>query len=156
VALRFATRACLVKLIAALAVRSVWLLVVLACVCAAGGVASLHPFDLVWEHGIRHLLRAPALPPNPPRGRRPWRIAAVVLAADALLMAVGATPDAIALGVLRLLGLLTATSFTSAPRRSWPLGASAAPRAIRLSNHRRRRGGGVGCVVSAGDRDCTA
>jgi hypothetical protein len=110
-ALRLATGACLATPIAALALRSVWLLVVLAGVSAVGGVASRHPFDLVWEHGIRHLLLAPALPPNPPRRRRAWRIAAVVLASDALLMAVGATAAAISLGALQLLGLATATGF---------------------------------------------
>jgi hypothetical protein len=72
---------------------------------AAGGFAPRHPFDLAWDYGVRHLMRAPALPPNSRRRRRAWRVATIVLLAVAGLLAVDATTAGL------VLGFATATSF---------------------------------------------
>jgi hypothetical protein len=98
--LRFPTGACLALVITALALESAPMLFVLVGIGAVGGVTSRHPFDYVWNHGVRRLFRAPALPPNPPRRRHAFKIATVWLAVVAVLFAVGLTVPALVLGVL--------------------------------------------------------
>ena len=83
------------------------MLFVLVGIGAVAGFTSRHPFDYVWNHSVRQLLRAPALPPNPPRRRHAFKIATVWLATVATLFAVGLTVPALVLGVL-LVGACTA------------------------------------------------
>ena len=104
VAVRFSTGVSLAMLIVALVSGSVPLLLALGCFGAAGGFASRHPLDVEWDHGVRHLLWAPALRPNPPRRWRARRIAGVVLFNGATLLAVRASRIALALVVVQALG----------------------------------------------------
>jgi hypothetical protein len=85
------------------------MLFVLVGIGSVGGFTSRHPFDYVWNHGVRHLFRAPALPPNPPRRRHAFKIATVWLAVVAILFAVGLTVPALVLGVL-MVGACTAVT----------------------------------------------
>ena len=64
------------------------------------GLTPRHPFDYLWNHGVRHLLGAPALPPNPPRRRHAFKIATVWLLAVGILFAVGASTAGLVLGGL--------------------------------------------------------
>jgi hypothetical protein len=107
--LRFPTGACLALVITGLALESAPMLFVLVGIGAVGGFSSRHPFDYVWNHGVRHLFRAPALPPNPPRRRHAFKIATVWLAVVAVLFAVGLTVPALVLGVL-MVGACTAVT----------------------------------------------
>jgi hypothetical protein len=74
------------------------------------GFTSRHPFDLLWNRGLRHLVRAPELPPNPPRRRHAFKLATVWLLTTAALPAAGATTAGLALGVLLLIACATVTA----------------------------------------------
>ena len=111
--LRFPTGLCLGLVVAALALQSAAGIAALAGIGLVAGWTSRHPFDHVWNHGVRHLLRAPELPPNPTRRRHAFKLATVWLATVALLFAVGANTAALALGgvLVAVCGLVTATNF---------------------------------------------
>jgi hypothetical protein len=111
VALRFSPGVSLTVLILGLALRSVPLVLALASLSAVGGLGARHPLDRVWDYAITGALRAPGLPPNPPRRRRAWRIAGVWLLMVGALLAAGATIVAVALGVIQVVAFATATSF---------------------------------------------
>ena len=110
--LRFPTGACLALVITALALESAPMLFVLVGIGAVAGFTSRHPFDYVWNHGVRHLFRAPPLPPNPPRRRHAFKIATVWLLVVAVMLAVGLTVPALVLGVL-LVGACTAVTLAN-------------------------------------------
>ena len=69
VGLRFSTGLCLSLVVVALALESPVMLFVLSGIGLVAGFAARHPFDYLWNHGVRHALGAPALPPNPSRRR---------------------------------------------------------------------------------------
>src|SRR4030081_3154666 len=96
--LRFPTGACLALVITVLALESAPMLFVLVGIGAVGGFTSRHPVDYVWNHAVRHVFRAPALPPNPPRRRHAFKVATVWLAVVAVLFAGGPSGPAPALG----------------------------------------------------------
>jgi hypothetical protein len=112
VGLRFSTGVCLALTATALALLSAPAFVVLAVIGAVAGFSSRHPFDHLWNVGVRHLLNAPPLPPSPPRRRHAFKMATVMMAGVAVLLFAGATTAAIALGVLILgaCGAVTATN----------------------------------------------
>ena len=59
-----------------LALQSAVLILALVPIGAVAGWTRRHPFDLIWNHGLRHLSGAPELPPNPdspPPRRSSWR-----------------------------------------------------------------------------------
>src|SRR5919201_351072 len=85
--LRFPTGLCLALVITALALKSAVMLVVLSGIGLIAGFTSRHPFDLLWNRGLRHLHGAPELPPNPPRRRHAFKLATAWLLALAGLFA---------------------------------------------------------------------
>lgn len=97
---RFSTGLCLALVVIALVLQSVALLSVLVVIGAVAGFASRHPFDHLWNHGVRHLARAPKLPPSPPRRRDAFRVATAMLAAVTALFALGATAAALVVGAM--------------------------------------------------------
>jgi hypothetical protein len=108
--LRFSTGACLSLVVIALALQSAAIVFAL---CGIGLVASFsarHPFDHVWNRAVRHLARAPELPPNPPRRRNAFKVATVWLAIVATLFAAGATTVALVLGGLLVAACATVTA----------------------------------------------
>lgn len=113
VALRFPTALCLALVVGALAAQSATALAALAGIGFVAGWTSRHPFDHLWNHGVRRLAGAPELPPNPPRRRHAFKLATVWLGAVALLFAAGASTAALALGgvLVAVCGLVTATNF---------------------------------------------
>jgi len=54
-----------------------------------GGVSDGHPFDVIYNHGIRHLLRTAELPEYPAPRRFACLMASVMLSTTAILFAVG-------------------------------------------------------------------
>jgi hypothetical protein len=100
VGVRFSTGLCLVLVATGLALQSAPMVAALAVVGVVAGFASRHPFDLVWNHGLRHLSGAPALPPNPARRRHAFKLATVWLLAVAGLLAAGQSTAALVLGGL--------------------------------------------------------
>jgi hypothetical protein len=77
-----------------------WILVLLA---ALGAVFPRHPFDFIYNAGLRHLIGTPPLPPNGTPRRLACGTAAVWLAATAWAFGSGATMTGYVLG-----GILTA------------------------------------------------
>lgn len=71
-ALRFTPGLCTVLVILGLALQSWPLLFALLAIALVGAIFPAgHPFDLVYNYGIRHLFRAEALPPTRRRGASP-------------------------------------------------------------------------------------
>ena len=53
--------------------------------CAAAGAMGWHPFDALFNHGVRHLLDLPQLPANPVPRRFAMTLAAIFSAVTGLL-----------------------------------------------------------------------
>ena len=113
VGLRFPTALCLALVITGLALQSALMIALLVPVGLIASWTSRHPFDHIWNHGLRHLNGAPELPPNPVRRRHAFKLATVWLAAVAVLFAAGANTAALALGgvLVGVCGLVTVTNF---------------------------------------------
>jgi hypothetical protein len=111
--LRFSTALCLALVITGLALQSAALIIALVPVGAVAGWAGRHPFDLIWNHGLRHLSGAPELPPNPAPRRHAFKLGTVWLLAVGLLFAFGQPTAALILGAILLpvCALVTVTNF---------------------------------------------
>jgi hypothetical protein len=111
--LRFPTALCFGLVATGLVLQSPVLILALVPVGAIAGWTRRHPFDPLWNRGVRHLSGAPELPPNPAPRRHGFKVGTVWLAAVGILFAVGQGTAALILGVplLAACGLLTATNF---------------------------------------------
>jgi hypothetical protein len=111
--LRFSTATCLLLVITALALQSPAMIFALTAVGLVAGLTPRHPFDLVWNHGVRHVAGEPALPPNPSRRRHAFKIATVWLLGVGTLLGAGAVTVALVLGGLlaAACAVVTATNF---------------------------------------------
>jgi hypothetical protein len=108
--LRFSTGACLLLVITALALESSAMIFALSGMGLVAGWTSRHPFDLVWNYGVRHPAGGPPLPPNPARRRHAFKIATVWLLAVGTLLATGSTTVALVLGGLLVAACATVTA----------------------------------------------
>jgi hypothetical protein len=108
--LRFPPALCLGFVVTGLALQSAVLIFALVPIGAVAGWSRRHPFDLIWNHGLRHLTE---LPPNPTPRRHAFKLATFWLLAVGLLFAVGQATAALILGgvMVAVCGLLTATNF---------------------------------------------
>jgi len=113
IGLRFPTALCLALVVTALVLESAVVILALVPIGAIAGWTARHPFDLLWNHGLRHLNGAPALPPNPRPRRHAFKLATVWLLAVGMLLAFGQNAAALALGavLVGVCGLVTATNF---------------------------------------------
>ena len=111
--LRFPTALCLALVIVGLALQSAVLILALVPIGAVAGWTERHPFDLIWNHGLRHLAGAPELPPNPTPRRHAFKLGTVWLLAVGLLFAFGAETAGLVLGgiLVGVCGLVTVTNF---------------------------------------------
>lgn len=100
--LRFSTGLCLVLTTVALASMSALAFAGLTVIGLVAGFAPRHPFDYLWNGGVRHLFGAPALPPSPARRRHAFKMATVLMGAIAILLALGASTAAIVVGGLTI------------------------------------------------------
>jgi hypothetical protein len=73
--LRFSTGLCLTLVVVALALESPVMVFVLSGIGVIAGFSARHPFDHLWNHGVRHLVGGPPLPPSPIRRRHAFRVA---------------------------------------------------------------------------------
>ena len=87
--LQFPTALCLALVVTGLALQSAVLILALVPIGAVAGWTARHPFDLLWNHGLRRLFDAPPLPPNPTPRRHAFKLATVWLLAVGVLFAVG-------------------------------------------------------------------
>jgi len=76
------------------------------------GFSARHPFDHLWNRGVRHAFGAPELPPNPMRRRHAFKLATAWLLAVGTLLAAGATSAGLVLGGLLVAacGVVSATN----------------------------------------------
>jgi hypothetical protein len=111
--LRLPTALCLVIVLTALALQSAVLILALVPIGALAGWTRRHPFDLIWNHALRHVSGAPELPPNPAPRRHSFKLATFWLLAIGLLFAFGQATAALILGgvLVGVCGFLTATNF---------------------------------------------
>jgi len=111
--LRFPTALCLALVVAGLALQSAVLILALVPIGAVAGWTKRHPFDLLWNYGLRRLMGAPSLPPNPTPRRHAFKLATVWLLAVGVLFAVGQPTMALVLGgvLAAVCGLVTVTHF---------------------------------------------
>jgi hypothetical protein len=111
--LRLSTGLCFGLVAIGLALQSAALLLALVPIGAVAGWTRRHPFDLIWNHGVRRLTRAPELPPNPNPRRHAFKLGTVWLLAIGLLFAFGQPTEALILGaiLLPICGLVTLTNF---------------------------------------------
>jgi hypothetical protein len=110
VGLRFSTGLCLSLVVVALVLQSAAMVFALTAVGVVASFAARHPFDHLWNHGARHLVRGPVLPPNPPRRRHAFQIATVWLALVGTLFAAGTATAALVLGGLLVAACATVTA----------------------------------------------
>jgi hypothetical protein len=111
--LRFPTALCFALVATGLILQSAVLILALVPIGALAGWTRRHPFDLIWNHGLRYLSRAPELPPNPTPRRHGFKVGTAWLLSVGVLLALGEIPAALILGVPLMIacGLLTATNF---------------------------------------------
>lgn len=111
--LRFPTALCLAFVLTGLALQSAVLILALVPIGALAGWTQRHPFDLIWNHGLRHLFDAPELPPNPKPRRHAFKLATFWLLAVGLLFAFGHATAALLLGgvLVAVCRLVTTTNF---------------------------------------------
>lgn len=112
-ALRLPTALCFVLVVTGLALQSAALLLALVPIGAVAGWSRRHPFDVIWNRGLRHLTGGPELPPNPTPRRHAFKLGTVMLLAIGLLFAFGQPTAALILGAILLpvCGLVTVTNF---------------------------------------------
>jgi hypothetical protein len=111
--LRVPTALCLGLVVTGLVLQSAVLILALVPVGALAGWTSRHPFDLIWNHGLRRLSGASELPPNPTPRRHAFKLATIWLLAIGMLFAFGQPIPALILGgiLLSVCGLLTVTNY---------------------------------------------
>jgi Domain of unknown function (DUF4395) len=111
--LRFSTALCLALAVIGLAFQSAALILALVPIGLVAGWTRRHPFDLIWNHGLRHLSGAPELPPNPTPRRHAFKLATVWLLVVGLLFAFGQATAALILGgmMIAVCGLVATTNF---------------------------------------------
>lgn len=110
IGLRFSTGLCLSLAVVALALQSPIMVFMLAGIGVVASFAAQHPFDHLWNHGVRHLFGALTLPPNPRWRRDAFKVATVWLVAVATLFAAGASTVALVLGGLLVAACVTVTA----------------------------------------------
>lgn len=111
--LRLPTGLCLAIVAAGLVLHSAALILAMVPVGAIAGWTRRHPFDLVWNHGLRHLGGAPELPPNPAPRRHAFKLATFWLAGVGGLLAANITTAALVAGwmLIGVCGLVTVTNY---------------------------------------------
>jgi hypothetical protein len=111
--LRFPTALCLALVVTGLALQSAVLILAMVPICVAAGWSDRHPFDLIWNHELRHLSGAPELSVNGTPRRHAFKLAAAWLLAVGLLFALGYATAALVLGgvLVAVCGLVTVTNF---------------------------------------------
>jgi len=110
---RFSPALCTITGIVGTALASPWVLGALGVTAALGALLPAHPFDAIYNYGIRRVVGTRSLPPNAMPRRFACAVGAVWLAAAAIAFATGAAPVGYVLGALFVCvgGVLTATGF---------------------------------------------
>jgi uncharacterized protein DUF4395 len=107
--LRFSTGLCFALVVVAVALGSWPFLLALSGVGLVAGLTPRHPFDLLWNRLVRHLVGAPELPPNPTRRRHAFKVGTALLLTLTALFAAGADTAGLVLGVALLTACASVT-----------------------------------------------
>jgi hypothetical protein len=108
--LRLAFGLCTVLAAAGTILASPVFLYTLAPIALLGAIFPVHPFDLIYNYGLRHFTRTPPLPKRGPPGRFACGLGAVWLVATAVAFQYGALITGYVLGgMLSVVGLLVST-----------------------------------------------
>jgi hypothetical protein len=112
VALRFSTGLCLSLVVVALVLESPAMVFALSAIGVVAGFSARHPFDHLWNQGVRRLVGGPPLPVNPARRRHAFKVATAWLLVVGTLLAAGATTAGLILGgmLVAACALVTATN----------------------------------------------
>lgn len=118
IGLRFPTALYFVLVVTALATGNAILMTALIPVGIAAGWSRWHPFDLVWNHGVPYVMRAPAVPPTPRRRRHAFKLGAAWVVILAALLATDHQGIVVAFAapLLAVCGLVTVTNYCVHPR----------------------------------------
>ena len=99
-ALRLSPALCLTGMTLGVVLESPTILLGMAATAVLGGfVTAKHPFDLIWDHGLRRLSGGPPLPPTPPPRRFACQLASFWLVAVAAAYLAGEETMGLILGV---------------------------------------------------------
>jgi hypothetical protein len=103
---------CLTLVVVALVLGSAAMVFTLSAIGVVAAFSARHPFDHLWNHGVRRVVGGPALPPSPARRRDAFKIATVWLLVVGTLLAAGAATAGLILGGLLVAacGTVTATN----------------------------------------------
>lgn len=118
--LRLAFGLCTAFAVAGVALASIPLLLGLAVIAALAAASPVHPFDLVYNHGIRHITGTGPLPRRGAPGRFGCGLGAAWLVATAWAFSAGLTTLAHGLGIaLCVVAGLVATVDVCIPSMIW-------------------------------------
>lgn len=111
--LRWSPALCMLVAAIGTALASPPVLVALAVVAALGAILPFHPFDLIYNHGIRHATGTQPLPENGAPRRFACAVGTVWLIATAWAFSAGAMATGYVLGGLLVLvaGIVSTTDF---------------------------------------------
>lgn len=98
--MRWSTSFCALFTILGTSLASPWILWALALTALGGSVLPNHPFDYVYNHGVRRLTKTRPLPPNPPPRKFACYVATPWLIGTGLAFFLGAHTVGYALGAL--------------------------------------------------------
>jgi hypothetical protein len=109
--LRLAPALCAISAATGVALHSPPILFALAVTALLGAILSFHPFDLIYNYGLRFLVRKRSLPPNGAPRRFACGVAAVWLIVTALIISGGEMTAGYILGVMfvAVAGLVSTT-----------------------------------------------
>ena len=114
--IRFAYYLCSLLLLLGLLLTNIKILMILMIVAFVGSLAPYHPFDYLYNHGIRHLIQKPKVPRRTSQGRFACGIATVWLGTIIYLFHEGlAMAGYIAGGILISVALLVSTTDVCIP-----------------------------------------
>ncbi|MFY9488647.1 MAG: DUF4395 family protein [Solirubrobacterales bacterium] len=108
--LRFSTGLCLGLVILALVLQSAVMVFEMTGIGLVAGFAARHPFDHVWNRGVRHIFGGPVLPANPSRRRNAFKVGTAWLAIVGVLFVAGASTAALVLGGMLVAACATVTA----------------------------------------------
>jgi Domain of unknown function (DUF4395) len=98
--IRFSSALCGAGAAIGTALASPWILLALVATAVAGAIFTTHPFDYIYNFGLRHAIGRETLPPNGAPRRFACAVAAVWLLANAGLFLAGFTVAGYVVGAL--------------------------------------------------------
>jgi uncharacterized protein DUF4395 len=110
IGLRFSTGLCLAFVVVALVLGSAAMVFALSAIGVVAGFSARHPFDHLWNHGVRRVVGGPALPRSPARRRDAFKVATAWLLVVGTLLAAGAATAGLILGGLLVAACATVTA----------------------------------------------